>query len=129
MTLAISTKKQTNPVNEVFGKTSLNHSIALYIPSTFNGNEKIDTSIFVHGTRRLFSEFFGGATSYKATGSWVSDTHGLVNETVHIVQSYADNASFNTANLNEVRKFAEYLKAFLRQEAITLEIDNQLYFI
>lgn len=128
MALAISTKKSSNPVNEVFGKPALKHSIALYVPSTFNVDEHIDNRVFVASTRRLFSEFFGGATSFKATGSWVTG-NSVVNESVVIVKSYSSDDDFNTHNLTEVLKFAGYLKEFLRQEAITLEIDNQLYFI
>lgn len=110
------------------GLFSLDHNIKVYIPSTVEVNNETDNSEQVTAALALFSGLFGGATSCDAIGAWQSKAAGLVTEKVKIVEAYADKKSLE-GGLSEVIKFAETLKKDMKQEAISLEYDNKLYFI
>ena len=108
--------------------TKLDHNIKLYIPSTINVNKSIDNKQYILDTLKLFSSLFGGSTSYKAQGAWDSETQGLIVEDIAIVESYTTSDGIATS-LPQVLTYATKLKKELAQEAISLEYDNQLYFI
>lgn len=106
----------------------LNCRISIYIPSTMNVNEKTDNKKYVVLISKWMSKIFGGCTAYKATGTWLSDASGLVNEDVTIVYSFTDEKTLKN-NESFLINICEWLKKEMRQEAISLEINNKLYFI
>jgi len=110
------------------GLYSLDHNIKLYIPGTDHVSEKFDNSEYVKRAQILFSDKFGGATSYDAVGAWKSEKIGLVLEGVKIVESYGTRDQVE-AGLPAVLEYAQYIKSELHQEAVSLEYDNKLYFI
>ena len=110
------------------GLYSLDHNVKLYIPSTDHVSEHTDNSRYIREALELFSTLFGGATSYDAMGSWVSNERGLVVEAVKIVESYATKEQV-TAGIAKVIAYAEKIKHEMNQEAVSLEYDNKLYFI
>ncbi|MHB0937120.1 MAG: hypothetical protein ACYC6A_12095 [Armatimonadota bacterium] len=109
---------------------SLEHSLRLYVPGTVNVNEDAASQQETMVLRVLdnFSEWFGGATSYKAEGAWKSPAAGLVIEKVTIVESYASTEAVE-ANLGNVLNLCEEIKAEMKQEAVALEYDNRLFLI
>jgi len=110
------------------GLFSLDHNFKLYIPSTINVNERTNSRQYVTQALQTFSDLFGGTTSYKAIGAWVSNDHGLVTENVTIVESYASAEQVENG-LQTVLELANTIKHDLSQEAVSLEYDNKLYFI
>ncbi len=106
----------------------LDHNIKLYIPSTNNVNENTDNAEYIAEGLKLFSDCFGGATSYDASGAWVSNDKGLVLEPVKIIESYATKEA-TAGGLARVLEFARRIKSELHQEAVSLEYDNKLYFV
>lgn len=110
------------------GLYSLDHNIKLYIPSTTDIDKPIDNNKYVLECSKLFSSLFGGATTYQAKGSWLSDIKGLVIENITIVESYGTKEQVNNG-LEAVIKYALTIKKELGQEAISLEYDNKLYFV
>lgn len=113
---------------ELKGIFKLAHSIKLYIPSTNHIDKAYDNTGDVTATLELFSNLFGGATSYKARGAWSSAVKGLVVEAITIVESYGTAEQVDT-NIEQVLLWARTLKQQLNQEAISLEYDNELYLI
>jgi len=109
------------------GLTCLKERVAIYIPSTININEEVDNTFYVNEILTKFSEIFGGATAINADGAWVSNKKGLVIEKNKIVYSYCDRLT--NEKIDEVLNICQWLKQELRQEAISLVINNQLYFI
>ena len=107
---------------------ALNHKICVYVPSTKNINIMIDNSKHVEETAKLLSNCFGGATSTQAVGYWVSDTAGLVKEHPTLVYAYCQEEDF-VKNIDLIIDYCHQLKQDLGQDAISLEIDNKLYFI
>lgn len=106
----------------------LNHKIMIYIPSTQGVSSEVDNSRYVEATAKLLSNCFGGATSTQAVGYWVSDSEGLVKEHPVLVYAYAQESDF-IKNIDLIIDYCFQLKEELKQEAISLEIDNKLYFI
>jgi hypothetical protein len=108
----------------------LNHRIAIFIPSTVNGNEPAPADLiarWVKTAKLKFAELFGGFTAHKAIGGWMSPIHGLIEEPVTVVASHTDDDGLD--RLGEVEEFAAAVAEALGQEAVTVEIDNRLQFI
>jgi len=106
----------------------LNHKVAIYVPSTVKVDKKVSNRKQVDATLTRLSQLFGGATSTKAQGSWVTETGKLVKEQITVVYAYCTEDLLQ-AHINDVTGYCEALKAEMEQEAISLEVDNQLYFI
>lgn len=107
---------------------SLKSKITVYIPATVNINETIDNTEFVNRAATLLSECFGGATSTEALGYWVSDTAGLVKENTTMVFAYAGEDDLKK-NLDRVIDFCQSLKEEMKQDAVALELNGEMYFI
>ena len=106
----------------------LSSKVTVYIPSTKNINEVINNTQYINQCASLLSECFGGATSTPALGYWMSNTVGLVKEDTTMVFSYASDTDLQ-ANIEKVITFCENLKTELKQDAIALEINGEMYFI
>lgn len=106
----------------------LNHKVTVYVPSTQGVYAEADNSQWVNATAELLSNCFGGATSTQALGYWVSEEAGLVKEHPVLVFAYAKEDDF-IKKLDLVIDFCYKMKDELEQEAISLEVDNQLYLI
>lgn len=106
----------------------LRHRVAVYVPGTNGVNTAADNSEYVRRAAALLSDAFGGATATPARGFWMSDSAGLVEERVTIVYTYAGNEALED-KLGAVIEFCEGMRTELHQEAVSLELDNALYFI
>lgn len=110
---------------------SLGSKIALYVPSTQNGNGNLaeeDRQELLRNIVGQFAELFGGATILEARGAWKSSELGLIVEDVSIVESYST-ADVLDSNLATVYGIALELKRELQQEAVSLELGGHLYFV
>jgi len=101
--------------------------VAIYVPSTVEIDKKTDNSKQVDSMLSNFSDMFGGATSTKAVGAWKTST-SLIKEEITLVFSYCTSEQLEN-NIGNVIILAENLKRDMSQEAISLEINNELYFI
>lgn len=106
----------------------LSGRITVYVPSTTDINIEIDNTEYVKKTSALLSECFGGATSTSAIGYWLSDTAGLVQEKTVLVFGFCNETQLSE-HLDKVIDLCETMKTELKQEAIALEINGELYFI
>jgi len=126
----VNHKKMQNLPVELKHLFALEISVKLFIPSTIDINKPstIMQAAFERSALELFSELFGGATSYQAVGAWSSKTGGLVTENVKIVEAFATTEAAKSG-MAQVVAFAEKMKAEMRQEAVALQYQNQLFFI
>lgn len=105
----------------------MNHKVAIIIPSTINGNETAPRDLVAYWVKTAkvrFAKFFGGYTSHHATGGWVSEEYGLIEEEVTVVASFTDDDGMDL--IDSVRKFAAEIAEALNQEAVALEVDHRL---
>ena len=114
--------------NRLIAMFSLKSKISVYIPATVNINETIDNTEFVNKAATLLSECLGGATSTEALGYWVSDTAGLVKENTTMVFAYAGEDDLKK-NLDKVIDFCQDLKTEMKQDAVALELNGEMFFI
>lgn len=106
----------------------LRHRVAVYVPGTNGVNTAADNAHYVKMAAATLSNLFGGATATPAIGYWMSDAAGLVEEKTTVVYSYAAGADLERG-LDVVIDFCADMRAELQQEAISLAIDDSMYFI
>jgi hypothetical protein len=115
---------------ELKGVFSLSISIKLFIPSTTEVDKEGSElqAIYERKALSLFSELFGGATSYGAMGAWSSASAGLVTEKIQIVESFATTDAISTG-MDAVMALAGEMKQAMGQEAIALQYQNEMFFL
>jgi hypothetical protein len=106
----------------------LSCSIKIYVPSTIDVSIASDNSEYVDKTLEFLSELFGGATTSKAFGAWLSNDLKLVKEKIDLVFSYCDQTALDF-HIDKIYNYCMGLKYMLKQEAIALEVNNILYFV
>ena len=102
--------------------------ITVYIPSTCDINQNADTQKYIDECAVLLSENFGGATSCEALGYWTSPSAGLVKERSTMVFAYCSDKDLQE-KADKVIDFCEAMKTELKQDAVALEINGEMYFI
>ena len=107
---------------------NLDNNIKIYIPSTTNVDKKINNKKQVNKTLAFLSTKFGGCTATKSVGSWITKQNKLVTENVTICYSFCDKSNLNKS-ITEIIDYCNDLKNDLKQEAVSLEINNKIYFI
>ena len=108
----------------------LTHKVAVYVPSTVQGNIPAPVATverWVKESKTRLSRLFGGFTSYRAQGGWVSETQGLVEEDVTIVQAFTDESGLS--HVPAVKALAQEIARDMSQEAVSVEVDGTLYFV
>lgn len=107
---------------------TLPQRVALYVPGTQGPDTATDNAAQVERVAAEFSRMFGGATAQESTGFWMSDTAGLVRESVTIVYA-ACTAEQLEKHLPDVLTLAQQIKQDMAQEAVTITIDQKMYII
>ncbi len=120
-------KDAATMLTDRLGRTT---QLGVYIPSTIDVDQDVDTSGYIQETMAFLGELFGGAaaTTNEAHGVWNSEEVGLVSETIHIVRTYVTQAELDRY-LGDVLEYVERLKEDLRQEAMALEVNQKLMLI
>lgn len=115
-------------LQEVYRRLSLNHALAIFVPSTMDVSQQTDNTQQVQQALAFLGTIFGGATSSNAEGVWRSEESGLVTEQVTIVRTFVS-AKALESHLDTVIDFASGLKRDMKQEAVAISIDNQLILV
>jgi len=115
-------------ITELVDRVERVHQISVFIPTTVNIDEIVDTSQYVEKTMAFFGEKFGGATCNEANGVWNSSKGDLVSETVNIVVSYTTEDNLNMY-VDDVIEYVKIIKAELSQDAMAIEINKKLILI
>ena len=108
----------------------LNNRISIYVPSTFNGNQpakRMQRKAVKH-TAKALCKMFGGSTAQEAAGYWNSDTKGLIEEKQIIVYSQCSETDLTT-HKESVFSLAKALCRWMKQEAVTVTVNNEMFFV
>ncbi len=108
----------------------LQHKVAIIVPSTVNGSELASRQLvnqWVKAAKLKFARMFGGFTSHVANGGWVSEQHGLIEESVTVVSSFTDSEGLRF--IEDVKEFAARMAEAMGQEAVSVEVDHSLEFV
>ena len=99
----------------------LENNIKVYVP-IIKGREGS-----INYIRNKMSRAFGGTTEYRARGSWIDNYGETIFDDIMIVESFTDKS------INDIKRLAseyvEIIKMDLKQEAVSIEINNILYII
>ena len=109
---------------------SLPHRIAVIVPSTINASESAPNETvakWIKAAKVKFARLFGGFTAHNAVGGWVSQEHGLIEETVTVVASFTDEDGLEY--LASVKEFAARMAEAMGQEVVSVEVDHQMEFV
>lgn len=104
---------------------------ATFVPATTKGSKKITKSALkrrVNETRRFLSKLFGGYTSIKARGGYISKKKGLIRERVVVIVAYAERLGF----LKKKKRWINWVKKRRKQwgqESMGIIIENDMFYI
>lgn len=101
--------------------------IKILIPSTMERNQIIRNEAYVRQTVHFFCRLFGGASVTRMIGWWVSDNE-LIEEPITKIESYCRMEEFTT-HKPEIIDYALKLKSTLKQDAIALELNQEMMLI
>lgn len=114
--------------NKLKGMFKLSHRIALYIPTKNKENEDLNAELIGSMEDRVasvFSDVNGGATATDAIGYWKSG-NTLIKEKVRMVFSYTENLE---EAIDKALELAGYIKDIAHQDAVSVEVNRELYII
>lgn len=106
----------------------LSSKVTVYVPSTMNISEKISNEKYVDECATLLANCFGGATSTKTLGYWTSPKEGLVKEETTMVFAYCTTEQAEE-HMDKVYRFCLKLKEELKQDAVALEYNGEMFLI
>ena len=104
---------------------------ATLVPSTTKLSKKISRSAFqrrVAETRRFLSKLFGGYTSVRTTGGYVSAANRLIRENVVAVVAYAERSTYRK-NKAKWLKWIKIKKKQWGQESMGIIIENDMFWM
>lgn len=107
---------------------SLSTKVAIYVPSTVNIDVAIDNSDMVEKTAIFLSDLFGGCTACDVSGYWITQEKQLVRENPVVVYAYTTEEKAREAE-EKIIDFVQQMKKEMRQECISVEYCNRLYFV
>lgn len=106
----------------------LDKRVSIYVPSTVNVDHEADNREMVNRVAEALAGMFGGSTVTEARGAWVSDTAGLVVESVSIVYSNCTQDQLDQYE-KQIEALAVMVKTEMVQEAVSVEVDGALYLV
>lgn len=118
-------------MKELKNLIKLSSQVKIYVPSTINVDGQASEEIVkekINQTLRFLASIFGGSTASKALGTYVSTNGSLIMEDVTICFSFAREDDLNQ-NIRKIYDFCLAMRQDMRQEAISLEVNGDLYFV
>ena len=88
----------------------------------------VENDVQVQAALAFLGDLFGGATSSDASGVWKSEASDLVVEKVSIVRSFVSEKALKR-HLDDVIAFAGQIKEEMKQEAVAIDVNNELVLI
>ena len=107
-------------------KLNMKNTVGILVPTTININTKINNKKYVEEVENTIKDFGKTINKFDSKGSWYSDTEGVVVEENTIV-TFESNG--NPFDLQLLRYLAEKLKTDMKQEAITIILNDGIAII
>ena len=97
------------------------NTVGILVPSTIDVNTTVNNKKYVEDVENTIKDFGKTISKFDSRGSWYSDTEGVVVEENTIV-TFESNG--NPFDLQLLRYLAEKLKSDMKQEAITIILND-----
>ena len=100
---------------------NMKNTVGILVPSTIDVNTTVDNKKYVEDVENTIKDFGKTISKFDSRGSWFSDTEGVVVEENTIV-TFESNG--NPFDLQLLKYLAEKLKSNMKQEAITIILND-----
>ena len=100
---------------------NMKNTVGILVPSTIDVNTTVDNKKYVEDVENTLKDFGKAISKFDSRGSWYSDTEGVVVEENTIV-TFESNG--NPFDLQLLKYLAEKLKSDMKQEAITIILND-----
>ena len=100
---------------------NMKNTVGILVPSTIDVNTIVDNKKYVENVENTLKDFGKAISKFDSKGSWYSDTEGVVVEENTIV-TFESNG--NPFDLQLLKYLAEKLKSDMKQEAITIILND-----
>ena len=100
---------------------NMENTIGILVPSTVEVNTTVDNKKYVEEVENTIKDFGKNISKFDSQGSWYSDVEGVVVEENTIV-TFESNG--NPFDLQLLKYLAEKLKSDMKQEAITIILND-----
>ena len=100
---------------------NMKNTVGILVPSTIDVNTIVDNKKYVEDVENTIKDFGKAISKFDSKGSWYSDTEGVVVEENTIV-TFESNG--NPFDLQLLKYLAEKLKSDMKQEAITIILND-----
>ena len=100
---------------------NMKNTVGILVPSTIDVNTTVDNKKYVEDVENTIKDFGKAISKFDSKGSWYSDTEGVVVEENTIV-TFESNG--NPFDLQLLKYLAEKLKSDMKQEAITIILND-----
>ena len=107
-------------------KLNMKNTVGILVPTTIDVNVKVDNKKYVEEVENTIKDFGKTISKFDSKGSWYSDTEGVVVEENTIV-TFESNG--NPFDLQLLKYLAEKLKTDMKQEAITIILNDGIAII
>lgn len=107
-------------------KLNMKNTVGILVPSTIDININIDNKKYVEEVEAVLKDFGKVTSKFDSKGSWYSDIEGVVVEENTIV-TFESNG--NPFDLQLLKYLAEKLKTDMKQEAITIILNDGIAII
>ena len=110
--------------------SALPNKVVVYVPSTVDINHSAPEQQIAEtkNTATVLSRLFGGCTTTQAVGCYVDNSGELITESVMLCYAYCSDDALR-GGIRDIVALCLALKKHMGQEAISLEVNNKLYFI
>lgn len=108
--------------------TELEYQFGIVVPST-DYDKKISNSQFqnrIKGTKKFLSQLFGGTSSTKEIGSYLSDNGNVIDENGVMVESSMTLQQYKR-NKNKIEQYIKKKKKDWKQERIGYYFEDNFY--
>ena len=100
---------------------NMKNTVGILVPTTIEVNTTIDNKKYVEEVEAVLKDFGKTINKFDSKGSWYSDTEGVVVEENTIVTVESNGNPFD---LQLLKYLAEKLKSDMKQEAITIILND-----
>lgn len=111
--------------------TSLNNEVQLIVCTKDINNKEINTNLVntaKNKTLKNMTKLFGGCTVTQSSGTWLNNGQ-LEEEPNFILSSNFNDTLLTLKTIEQIKKYATSLKKELSQDAVSIKLNGELFFI
>jgi hypothetical protein len=124
----VDTGEPFRQLHDDYAIAGMRHQLRIFLPSRTRSDEAIDAALrsaVVAKIKGMLSALGGGCTTQEGTGSWVDPIGGVIDEQVHVLETYSGD-QVDSATL---RSIVDLVLNDLDQHTVAITIDDGMYHV